>query len=181
DRRGLCKGQQEIEAKRQADAIVRRPFDLSQWPLLRVALFRLAENAHILVLSIHHIICDDWSVNLLANETALLYEAISNCLPSPLQELPIQYSDYSLCQRRHIQGEVFEKQLDHWKHQMAAAPGLLELPADFPRPAVQRFHGKIQSCCLPPALSEALRQLSHEQDVTMFMMLLAAYKVLLYR
>src|SRR5262249_10013038 len=78
DLSGLCEGQQEIEAKRQADAIVRRPFDLSQWPLLRVALFRLAENAHILVLSIHHIICDDWSVNLLANETALLYEAISN-------------------------------------------------------------------------------------------------------
>src|SRR5262249_60872869 len=97
-------------------------------------------------------------------------------LPSPLQELPIQYSDYALWQRRYIQGEVFEKQLDHWKHQMADAPGLLELPADFPRPAVQRFHGKIQSCCLPPALSEALRQLSHEQDVTMFMMLLAAYR-----
>ena len=134
-----------------------------------------------LLLTLHHIVSDGWSMGVLVRELAALYEAFRQGQPSPLPELPVQYADYAVWQRGWLQGEVLEAQLGYWKQQLAGAPPRLELPTDQPRPAVQSFQGAAVPVRLPRALSEAVEALAQREGATPFMVLLAAFQALLPR
>lgn len=159
---------------------VQQPFDLSQVPLLRAKLLRLQPEAHMLLLTLHHIISDGWSVGILIRELAVLYEAFSSGQRSPLPELPIQYADFASWQRQCLQGEVRETQLAYWKQQLGGILPPLQLPTDRPRPAIQTFQGAKQSLAFSKALTETLKALNQQEGVTLFMTLLAVFKTLLY-
>ncbi|MEM9976649.1 MAG: amino acid adenylation domain-containing protein, partial [Cyanobacteria bacterium P01_D01_bin.2] len=158
-------------------ALVELPFDLATGPLLRCQLMRLAETDHVLALSIHHIVADYWSLRVLMQEIALLYQAFSQQQESPLPALPIQYADYAVWQ--HSQQKA--SQLDYWFQTLANPPSILQLPTDYPRPAVQTFRGAHCSFTLSKKLSDGLSAFSQQQQATLFMTLLAGFKVLLYR
>ncbi|MFP2903105.1 condensation domain-containing protein, partial [Corallococcus sp. 4LFB] len=178
---GLPEAQRESEVRALAKAESLRAFDLSQGPLFRATLLRLSETEHVLVLVMHHIVSDGWSMDVLVREVAALYGAYVEGRESPLPELPVQYADYAAWQRGWLQGEVLEGQLAWWRQQLEGAPHALELPTDRPRPAVQRFHGANASLLLPKALGEALSTLGRQEGATSFMVLLAAWQVLLAR
>ncbi|HEU4507719.1 MAG TPA: amino acid adenylation domain-containing protein, partial [Pyrinomonadaceae bacterium] len=171
----------EAEARRVATEESQRPFDLSTGPLLRASVLRLTDQEHVLVCTMHHIISDGWSMGVLIRELTTLYDAYAKGEPSPLPELQIQYADYAHWQREWLQGEVLEKQLNYWKQQMDGAPAVLELPTDYPRPAVQTFNGANQSLTLPAELTTGLKALTQHEGVTLFMTLLAAFQTLLWR
>ncbi|HEY0738138.1 MAG TPA: amino acid adenylation domain-containing protein [Herpetosiphonaceae bacterium] len=175
---------QEPELARLITAEAQRPFDLTNGPLLRGTLFKLAPHAHALLLTMHHIIADGWSGGVLVQEIATLYPAWvagdADAGARRLPELPIQYADYAVWQRRWMHGVLLEEQLAYWKRQLAGVP-VLTLPSDRPRPAVQTFRGATQRFLLPPQLADALTSLSQQEDVTLFMTLLAAFQVLLAR
>src|SRR5215468_10341189 len=173
--------EREDEARRLAAEEARRPFDLSQGPLVRMMLQRLAENEHVLLLTMHHIVSDGWSMGVLHHELSVLYEAFSRGQPSSLPELPNQYADFAIWQREYLQGEVLERQLSYWKKQLEGIPAVLNLSTDHPRPAVQSFRGKRQSIELSEELTQGLKALSRKGGVTLFMTLLAAFQTLLYR
>jgi amino acid adenylation domain-containing protein len=175
------RGEPESAVRRLAGEISRRPFDLAQGRLLRVTLFQLAEQDHVLLLIMHHIVSDGWSMGVLFRELGALYEAFVSGRPSPLADLPIQYSDFALWQREWLQGEVLETQLRYWRKQLAGAPALLELPTDRPRPPVQTFNGVCHAIVLPPSLRDSLSELSRNADTTLFMTLLAAFQTMLGR
>jgi amino acid adenylation domain-containing protein len=158
-----------------------RPFDLSRGPLMRATLLRLAEQEQVLLLTMHHIISDGWSAGILVREVAALYEAYTAGRPSPLPELPIQYADYALWQRNWLRGEVLEEQLSFWRQRLAGRLPALELPLDYTRPAVETFRGARIDFQLGEKLAESLKALSRSEGTTLFMTLLAAYNVLLYR
>ncbi len=158
-----------------------RPLDLKNGPLVRARLLQLAEDEYVLLLTLHHIIFDGWSRRIFVQELATLYEAFRDGKPSPLAELPLQYADYAVWQRRHFQGKNLDKQLAYWKTQLAEAPASLDLPTDRPRPAVQSFRGAVKTLSLPLELTERLNHLSRQQNVTPFMVLLAAFQTLLSR
>ncbi|HEX8116317.1 MAG TPA: condensation domain-containing protein, partial [Pyrinomonadaceae bacterium] len=181
DLRGLAEGEREAEATRLAAEEVRRPFDLSRGPLMRVTLIRLGEREHILLLCIHHIVSDGWSSRVLIGELVTLYDSFANGRPSPLPELPIQYADFARWQREWLQGDVLRTQIEYWRRQLAGAPAVLELPTDRPRPAVQSFRGARESLLLTKEQAAALQSMSRGEGVTLFMTLLAAFKVLLGR
>ena len=157
------------------------PFDLSRGPLLRVQLLRLSVDEHVLSVTMHHIISDGWSMGVLVREVASLYEAYLKDEASPLAELPIQYADYSVWQRRWLTGAVLDTQLSYWREQLAGAPAALELPTDRPRPPIQTHRGAILPFALPEPLTAALTRLSRRESVTLFMTLLAAFFALLSR
>ena len=157
------------------------PFDLSQWPLLRVKLLRLADTEHVLLLSMHHIIGDGWSTGVFVREMAEIYRAFSAGETSPLPELALQYADYAVWQEEWLSGEVLEKDLAYWRKQLAGAPPVLEFPADHPRPVVESFRGARYQFALPVRLSAQLKELSRREGTTLFMTLLAAFQTLLYR
>jgi len=157
------------------------PFDLTHAPLLRLQLLRLGAQAHVLLLTLHHIVCDRWSIGVLVRELSALYAAFASGKPSPLDDLPVQYGGYALRQRDWLQGETLERQLAYWRQQLGDAPPVLELPSDRPRPAVQTYRGAQQPLALPKSLSQALKRLCVEEGVTLYMLLLSAFKVLLYR
>ena len=176
----LLAGEREAEVRRLVIEEARRPFNLARGPLLRITLLRLAEEEHVGLLTMHHIVSDGWSTGILIRELASLYEAFSGGRSSPLPELSIQYADFAHWQRQWLQGEVLQTQLGYWKRQLLDAP-LLELPTDHPRPAVQTFRGSQRSLLLPNTVGEGLKVLSRQQGVTLFMTLLAAFKILLHR
>ncbi|BBA33066.1 putative linear pentadecapeptide gramicidin synthetase LgrB [Methylocaldum marinum] len=159
----------------------RRPFDLAHGPLLRASLVRLAPDRHGLLLNLHHIVSDGWSMAVLVRELSTLYAAYALHQPAALPPLPIQYADYAQWQRTRLSGEVLDRQLRYWQQQLAGAPTLLELPTDHPRPPVQRFHGATRPLALDPALTQALRALSRRLGATLFMTLLSAFLTLLAR
>jgi amino acid adenylation domain-containing protein len=171
----------EAEAVRLATEEARRPFDLGRAPLLRARLLRLDAQEHVLLLTLHHIVGDAWSMDVLVREVAALYEAFLGGRPSPLAELPIQYADYAAWQRGRLTEGVLETELRYWKEQLDGAPTVLDVPADHPRPAVQNFDGARESFALPAKLSEALKELSRTEGATLFMTLLAAFQTLLGR
>jgi len=177
----LPETEREAEADRLVQEEARRPFDLSQGPLLRARLLKLGDEEHIAVVTMHHIISDGWSMEVFIRELAALYEAFSQGRPSPLPELHIQYADFACWQREWLQGEVLERQLAYWKEQLRARPLMLDLPTDRPRPAVQSWRGATERFALPAELSKKLRALSREEGATLFMTLLAAFQTLLYR
>src|SRR5215213_7625889 len=169
------------EAELLSETQARAPFDLSAGPLLRVKLLRLGTEEDVLLVTMHHIISDGWSMGVLIREVTSLYAAFLKRQPSPLAELPVQYADFALWQRDWLSGAVLDEQLGYWRKQLHDAPAHLELPTDHPRPAVQTFNGASVATILPSALSEAVRQLSQREGVTSFMTLLAAFQTLLYR
>ena len=180
DLRDHPEGERE-EAQRLADEEARRPFDLRTGPLFRATLIRLGEQDHLLLLTVHHIVSDGWSIGVFYRELSVLYRAFTNGEPSPLMDLPVQYTDFAVWQREWLQGEMLEKQLSYWKNQIEGIPGVLHLPTDRPRPAVQSYRGKRQSIELSKELTEGLKALSRKEGVTLFMTLLAVFQTLLYR
>ncbi|HYO95608.1 MAG TPA: condensation domain-containing protein, partial [Polyangiaceae bacterium] len=173
--------EREAEVQRLAAQEAQEPFDLTQSPLLRAKLLHLDEEDHVVLFTMHHIVSDGWSIGILVREVAALYPAFAAGLPSPLEELPIQYADFASWQRRWLQGEVLEAQLNYWKEQLANAPAMLELPTDFVRPAVQGFRGARETMLLSKELSTELKTFSQHEGVTLFMTLLAVFQALLSR
>jgi amino acid adenylation domain-containing protein len=181
DLKTLAPSEREAEAHRLAVISSVQPFNLSQDHLLRASLFQLDDDEHVFMLTIHHIISDGWSMGVLFREIGTVYSAFAHNQPSPLPELPIQYSDFALWQREWLQNGVLQEQLDYWKKQLAGAPALLELPTDRPRPPIQTFVGADHRKQLPQQLSVSLNELSRSEGVTLFMTLLAAFQTLLHR
>jgi amino acid adenylation domain-containing protein len=177
----LPEAQQEAQVERLATEEAQQPLDLAMGPLLRAKLLHLGEAEHVLLLTMHHIVSDGWSIGVLIRELAALYEAFSSGKPSPLPQLSIQYADFAHWQRQWLQGEVLAAQLSYWQQQLAGAQTVLELPTDRPRPAVQTFRGATQFLALPEPLSQKLKSLSQRSGVTLFMTLLAAFQTFLYR
>jgi amino acid adenylation domain-containing protein len=177
----LSPTQRDAEAQRHAREEAQGSFDLTKGPLVRARLLRLSEQEHMLLLTMHHIVSDGWSMGVLVREVAALYEAMCEGRPSPLHELRIQYGDYAVWQRRWLSGDVLERQLSYWREQLAGAPPVLDLPTDYPRPAVKTFNGAAIPLRLPRALSEALVEIGHVEGATLFMTLLAAFQLLLWR
>ncbi|HYG12126.1 MAG TPA: condensation domain-containing protein, partial [Pyrinomonadaceae bacterium] len=158
-----------------------RPFDLSQAPLMRATLLRLSEEEHLLLFILHHIICDGWSIKIFVDEVRQLYRGFLTGESVELEELPLQYADFALWQRHYLRGLTLSRQLSYWRAQLMDAPPLLELPADRPRPALQSYRGATHRFTLPSAFVTGLESLARREGATLFMLLLAAFKVLLYR
>ncbi len=169
------------EARHLAAAEAAAPFDLAAGPLLRTTLLRLGEDEHLLLLTFHHIVADGWSIAILVRETAALYEAFAAGKPSPLPALPVQYADFALWQRRRLSGERLEGELRFWSERLHGAPPELALPTDRARPALPRERGASCRIRLSPELAEGVRQLAQSAGATPFMVLLAAFEVLLSR
>ncbi len=169
------------EAWRIAGGEPARPFDLTQGPLLRTALLRVAPEEHLFLLSMHHIVSDGWSMGVLLQEIGALAAGLgSGSLPA-LQPLPVQYADFAVWQRAWLHGELLESQLAWWREKLAGHPPLLELPADRPRPALQSFRGAVEPVAVDGELTGALRRLSRQSGATLFMTVLAAFETLLLR
>src|SRR5215212_2362064 len=182
DLRGVPESERQADVARLSGKEARRPFDLSSGPLLRAQLLRVTDEQMVLLLTMHHIISDGWSVGIFFRELSALYEAWHRGRrESPLPELAIQYADYAQWQRERLSGAALAELLGYWREQLAGAPGVLELPLDRVRPAVQSFRGETRMFQLGEELTRRLRELSQRQGVTSFMTLLAAFKVLLYR
>ena len=177
----LPESERESRMLRLAAEEARMPFDLTRGPLLRACLVRLGPEEHVLVLTVHHIVSDGWSQGVLVREVGALYKAFTEGGESPLAELPVQYADFASLQRNWLAGEVLDKHLDYWRRQLAGPLPILELPADRPRPEVQSFRGSTLTVHLPASLSESLNAICRSEGVTLFMLLLAAFKVLLHR
>ncbi|HJT56497.1 MAG TPA: amino acid adenylation domain-containing protein [Ktedonobacteraceae bacterium] len=181
DLSSLAPAQQEVEIDSLNGAETARPFDLSWGPLIRAILLTLSATEHVLLLNLHHIVCDGWSLSLLLRELSALYAAFASGKPSPLPELTLQYTDFARWQREWLQDALLDRRLDFWKEHLADAPALLELPTDHPRPEVQTFRGAHSPFAFPASLSLALHTLSSSEDATLFMTLLAAFATLLGR
>ncbi|WP_445249950.1 amino acid adenylation domain-containing protein [Microcoleus sp. OTE_8_concoct_300] len=179
DLRNLPKESRQTEANRLTAEEAQRSFNLSNDLLLRVTLLQLDDAEYLLMLNMHHIVSDGWSIGVLIQELGALYTAFASEKPSPLPALSIQYADFAKWQREWLQGEVLETQLAYWRQQLNGI-SMLNLPADRPRPAIQSYRGKRQFLQLPKQLSEALETLSQREGVTLFMTMLAAFKTLLY-
>ncbi|MBC9929146.1 non-ribosomal peptide synthetase [Chitinophaga qingshengii] len=156
------------------------PFDLSADHMLRAHLLTLSEEEYVLVVTMHHIASDGWSLGILVQELAAFYRAVTEGRAADLAPLPVQYADFALWQRDYLSGEVLDRKLDYWKKQLGGV-ATLQLPADFKRPAIQSIRGAVLEFNLDGKLAAALKALAQQQDATLFMTLLAAFKVLLYR
>jgi amino acid adenylation domain-containing protein len=169
------------EVQRLTDEDAQRPFVLSKSSLLRTSLLKLAADEHVLLLTVHHIIADGWSLGILNHELSALYASFVQGQPSPLEELSIQYADYALWQRQWLQGEPLERQLSFWRERLDGAPPHLQLPTDRPAPAVASFRGAYLKFNLPLDLRESIEKLARQEGATSFMLLLAAFQLLLSR
>jgi amino acid adenylation domain-containing protein len=181
DLTGLEGAEAEAAVHRLAGDETARPFDLAAGPLWRARLLRLGGDEHVLLLCVHHIVSDGWSMGVLTRELTALYAAFAAGRPSPLTELPVQYADFARWQREQLQGEGLASQLAFWKRLLAGMPELLELPTDFPRPAVQTYRGARESFVLEGELTAGLEALAHAEGASLFMVLLSAFQVLLSR
>lgn len=171
----------EQEAHRLAEEESRHLFNLATEPLLRLTLIRLADDEHILIVLIHRMICDGASFDIFFRELLTLYQAFAADRSAVLPELPIQYADYAAWQRQWLQSDQLQSQLNYWKQQLGGKLTPLQLPTDYPRPSIQTYRGARHYSLLPKALSEGLNAISQKSGATLFMTLLAAFKVLLYR
>ncbi|MBI5301746.1 MAG: amino acid adenylation domain-containing protein [Chloroflexi bacterium] len=181
DLHDLPKEKRGAEAFRIATEEAQCPFDLARGPLLRVRLLKLTDDEHVLLVTMHHIISDGWSLGVLVKEFATLYSAFSTGKSSGLLDLPIQYADFAAWQRTSLKGETLDTQLAYWKQQLGGELPVLQLPTDRPRPAAQSNRGAQCGFMLPHDLLSALQTLSRQEDVTLFMTLLGAFQILLYR
>ncbi|WP_365731752.1 amino acid adenylation domain-containing protein [Ramlibacter sp.] len=177
----LPRTEREAEAARLAHEEAQAPFDLARGPLLRQKLLRLAPEEHVLLVTMHHIVSDGWSMSVLVREVAALYAGHARGEASPLPPLAVQYADYAHWQRQWLQGPVLQQQLDYWRGQLADAPALLALPTDRPRPQVRTHAGTALPFALDAATVEGLGALCRAQGATLFMGLLAGFSLLLAR
>jgi amino acid adenylation domain-containing protein len=169
--------QAEEEASREAG----RGFDLSKWPLMRLRLLRVDEQEHILLIVMHHIISDGWSMGVMMRELGRIYDCYSRGEEHDLEELEIQYADYAAWQKEWLEGGELEKQMGYWREQMKGAPPVLEIPTDYARQAEQSYNGRGEQVVIGRETTRKLKELSRREDVTMFMSLLTAFGVLLSR
>ena len=167
-----------IAASVQASATA--PFNLAEGPLFRATLYRAADDHHVLLLNAHHIITDGWSGGILVRELSALYAAFNEGRPSPLPPLPVQYADYAAWQHQQLSGENLEKQKTYWQQHLAGAPGLLEIPTDKPRPAKMGYAGATFEFGVSRELTARLNDSARAHKVTLYMLLQAAYAVLLH-
>lgn len=181
DLQNIPQTEQETKARNLAILEAQKPFNLEKDSLIRVNLLRLHETDHLILLTMHHIISDGWSTGILIRELTKFYIAYDNNQQCNLPQLPIQYLDFAVWQRQYLQGEVLQTQLNYWKQKLNGHLPILELPTDRPRPAIQTDRGATQSFTLSASLTAALKNLSQQEGITLFMTLLAAFKVLLYR
>ncbi|MFM7367501.1 MAG: non-ribosomal peptide synthetase, partial [Sphaerospermopsis kisseleviana] len=181
DLQHLGKTEQEIAVEQLTQQQMMTGFELETEALIRVQLILVNETEQILLVCMHHIVSDGWSMGVFFQELTQLYNAYCQNQPSPLSTLPIQYSDFAIWQREWLQGDVLQNQITYWEKQLKDAPTLLSLPTDRPRPAVQTFVGDHYKFALAPELSQKLTELSRQEGCTLFMTLLAAYDTLLYR
>jgi amino acid adenylation domain-containing protein len=181
DLRGLTRLEQDQAVQRQAAREGEQPFDLAAGPLFRARLLLLDDEQSVLLIAVHHIVIDGWSIGILFQELAVLYDAFSNHRPSPLHDVPVQYADYAVWQRDWLQGEALEEQVAFWRKLLAGGPAAIDLATDRQRPAVQTFQGARRYGELPPDLTDRLRAFSRREGATLFMTLLAAFDVLLWR
>jgi len=171
----------EAEAMRRASEEAAVPFDLTSGPLIRVRLFRLAPEQHVLSVLVHHIVSDAWSMGVLVRELQHFYEALVTGAEPALPALSIQYPDFAQWQRSWMQGDVLDAQLAYWREHLDGAPAALDLPTDRPRPRVRTFQGERVVRDVPVDLTERLRELSRSEGATLFMALFAAFNTLLSR
>jgi natural product biosynthesis luciferase-like monooxygenase protein/amino acid adenylation domain-containing protein len=157
------------------------PFDLTRPPLLRVSLLRFGSDEHLLLIVTHHIVCDGWSMDILHREVAALYDAFVSGRTPELPDPCFGYADFAEHQRHAMSKETMERDLAFWKHQLAGIPSGLELPTDRPRPPLQTYRGGMHSITISSALTERLESLARREEVTLFMLLLAAFQTLLHR
>ncbi|WP_193200137.1 type I polyketide synthase, partial [Nostoc sp. MG11] len=169
------------EGQKIAIVEAQRPFNLETEPLIRATLLVLSPTEYILQLTMHHIVSDGWSMGILIEEFTTLYTAFIQSQPLPLAPLPIQYVDFAVWQRQWLQGAVLQSQLAYWKQQLSGAATILSLPTDRPRPTMQTVRGAHQHFALSVELTNALKALSKKAGVTLFMTMLAAFDILLYR
>ncbi|HEV2146075.1 MAG TPA: amino acid adenylation domain-containing protein [Longimicrobiaceae bacterium] len=181
DLSGQPEGDREREARRLAAREAATPFDLASGPLLRATLVRMAEEEHVLLFTLHHIVSDGWSMGVLTREVSALYPSFQEGRTPPLRELPVQYADYAVWQREWLRGEALERQVAYWKGSLAGAPLLLELPTDHARTAMRNARGGTRRIALPDGTVRALRSLAQGEGATLFMALLAAFQALLSR
>ncbi|MCC5610103.1 amino acid adenylation domain-containing protein [Nostoc sp. CHAB 5834] len=158
----------------------RRPFDLTQDLLIRATLFKLSKTDHILLINLHHIACDGWSLSILLQELGTLYTAFASGQVSPLPALTIQYADFAVWHRQWLQGEIRERQLAYWQQKLKGLPPILSLPTDYPRPAMSTYQGARHFLSLSKSLTQQLKELSRREGTTLFMTLLAALQTLLF-
>ncbi|HSG39201.1 MAG TPA: amino acid adenylation domain-containing protein, partial [Thermoanaerobaculia bacterium] len=180
DLAGLPEAGREAAARALAAAEAARPFDLRRGPLLRASLLRLGPSVHMALLTLHHIVSDGWSMEILAREITALYAAFAAGETSPLPELPVQYGDYAVWQRRCLQGEALERRLAHWRDRLAGA-ATLELPGDRPRPEVRSSRGGQVPLHLDAGITRDLQAAVRGSGVTLFMAVLAGFQALLHR
>ncbi|MBD2345771.1 hypothetical protein H6G18_16665 [Anabaena subtropica FACHB-260] len=173
--------EREAEVQKLLSTEASQCFKLAEIPLLRCTLLQLAQEEYVVMFTMHHIISDGWSMGILIQEVAALYEAFSQNQASPLPELPIQYADFAIWQRQWLQREVLENLLTYWKKQLGGNLPVLQLPTDYARPPIQSFRGQRKSFALSTDLTEALKTLSRHENATLFMTLLAGFKTLLHR
>lgn len=170
-----------LQLRNRMQAEQQHRFNLREGPLFRAVLVRLASQDYALLLTMHHIVSDGWSLAVILNELSTLYTAYVRGQRSPLPELPIQYADYAVWQRQWLSGEVLNEQLRYWRRRLLGAPPQLQLPTDYPRPPIESFKGETLRFELPPDLHGALNELARVHGATLFMVSLAAYQVLLWR
>ena len=171
----------EAAAARRARDEAAAPFDLARGPVLRVALLRVTRDDHLLALAMHHVAADAWSWEVMSRELSVLYAAFGRGEASPLAPLEVQYADYAAWQRGWLRGEVLERQAAYWRRRLAGAPAVLELPTDRPRPAVQELGGALLPFRSPADAAAGARALAAREGATPFMVLLAAFAVVLQR
>jgi acyl carrier protein len=179
DLRSVPAKEKESEIARQVTREARRPFDLARGPLLRAALLRVEDDEQVLLLTLHHIACDGWSLGLLLHEMVTLYESLNADSTASLPPLPVQYADFAVWQRELLAGAALERLLDYWKERLRDLP-VLQLPLDRPRPEVPSPRGDVWRFEIPTELTEALRALARREGATLFMILLAAFNALLH-
>ncbi|MEH1822387.1 MAG: amino acid adenylation domain-containing protein [Nostoc sp.] len=157
-----------------------RPFDLEKEPLLRIKLLRLSDAEYLLIITIHHLVCDGWSVGVFLEELTKLYAAFCHDQPSPLPDLPIQYADFAHWQQQWVARPAFVSDLNYWKQQLGNSKLLLQLPTDYTRLPIRTFQGASQTFIIPKSLTNALKHLSQQHNVTLFVTLLTAFKIVLF-
>ena len=181
DLSGMALDVREAEAQRLVTEEARRPFDLAKGPLFRAMLLTLAPDDHVFMVNLHHAISDGWSLGVLMNDVTTFYESIREDVPAQLHLLPLTYGDFSVWQRKHLEGGALERQLEYWKAKLAGAPPSIELPTDRTRPPVQTFQGAKRVIMFPPDLLQGLKTVSRAEGATLFIALTAAFNVLLSR
>ncbi|WP_338460410.1 non-ribosomal peptide synthase/polyketide synthase [Azotobacter vinelandii DJ] len=181
DLTALLPAKQDEQVSKLAQVEAMAPFDLAEAPLLRVRLLKLSDSEHVLLLTLHHIVADGWSLNLLIDEFIHLYDTACSGRQAELPALPIQYRDYALWQRSWLEAGERERQLIYWRDKLGGEHTSLELPTDRPRPAVPSYRGTRHEFRIEPLLSDQLRALAKRHNVTLFIVLLAAFKLLMQR